>query len=209
MGVDVDEARRDQLAFGVDLFGALGRDATDLDNAAAADCDIGLVELTAEAVGDRAATDDEIDIACHHAFSLFCLFCSSRCYRRGFTKVESRCSGDMNFRPNICSSKCSRRERRQVPTASVTHFLMKLVLAAPFSFWSLALPSHVLAASLWHFFMKLVIAAPASFLSDAMLLQVSSAKADVAKQAITSAKKVVFMSDFPWLSRPGYPARRT
>ena len=34
MGVEVDKARRDQLAAGVDLFGAFARDAADFDNAA-------------------------------------------------------------------------------------------------------------------------------------------------------------------------------
>ena len=43
-------------------------------------------------------------------------------------------------------------------------------------FFSAADASQVFAASVWHFFMKLVMAAPASFLSVAWLLQVSAAK---------------------------------
>src|SRR5436190_22766951 len=55
--------------------------------------------------------------------------------------------------------------------ASAMHFLVKLVLAAPASFFSAALASHaaiVLGASVSHFLTKLVLAAPASFLSVAL-----------------------------------------
>ena len=71
----------------------------------------------------------------------------------------------------------SKRSTAQPPTASPTHFLVKLVLAAPASFLVAAVASQVAAASFWHLVMKLVIAAPASFLSVARLLQVSSARA--------------------------------
>src|SRR6516225_7196480 len=60
----------------------------------------------------------------------------------------------------------------QAPTASVTHFFVKLVFAAPASFLSFACPSHDFCASDWHFFMKLLSAAPASFLSSACPLHV-------------------------------------
>src|SRR6187455_309252 len=50
--------------------------------------------------------------------------------------------------------------------ASATHFFVKLVLAAPASFFSAALASQLAVASLSHFFMKLVLAAPASFFSS-------------------------------------------
>src|SRR5690242_974605 len=60
----------------------------------------------------------------------------------------------------------------QPPVASLTHFLVKLVFAAPASFLSAAALSHAAVASLWHFFMKLLSAAPASFLSVACALQV-------------------------------------
>src|SRR6187399_1297696 len=54
------------------------------------------------------------------------------------------------------------------------HFLVKLVLAAPASFFSAALASHaaiVLGASVSHFLTKLVLAAPASFFSAALASQ--------------------------------------
>ena len=51
----------------------------------------------------------------------------------------------------------------QAPVASFTHFLVKLVLAAPDNFLSAAWLSQTAAASDSHFFMKLVSAAPASF----------------------------------------------
>ena len=54
---------------------------------------------------------------------------------------------------------------------SVTHFVTKLVRAAPASFLSSAVRSQVAwtsgAESLMHFFVKLTFAAPASFLSAA------------------------------------------
>jgi hypothetical protein len=58
--------------------------------------------------------------------------------------------------------------------AGVAHFLVKLVFAAPASFWSAALVSQDALASFSHF-MKLVMAAPASFFSAAWLSQVASA----------------------------------
>ena len=61
---------------------------------------------------------------------------------------------------------------RYVPTASETHFLVKLLLAAPASFLSFADASHVVSASFSHFSVKLVSAAPASFFSAACALQV-------------------------------------
>jgi hypothetical protein len=48
----------------------------------------------------------------------------------------------------------------QVPTESLTHLLVKLVLAAPFSFLSAACVSHEVFMSLSHFVMKLDFAAP-------------------------------------------------
>src|SRR5262249_11877999 len=63
---------------------------------------------------------------------------------------------------------------RQAPTASVTHFLVKLALAAPASFLLAADVSHAFCASLSHFFRKLLSAAPASFFSVACALQVGA-----------------------------------
>src|SRR6185369_1179862 len=57
------------------------------------------------------------------------------------------------------------------PCASSTHFFVKLVLAAPASFFSAALASHAAVASLSHFFTKLFLAAPASFFSAAIAAQ--------------------------------------
>src|SRR5271170_6112741 len=54
-----------------------------------------------------------------------------------------------------------------VPVASVTHFLVKLVFAAPASFLSAAWVSQAASASFVHFVMKLVFAAPARFLAVA------------------------------------------
>ena len=51
--------------------------------------------------------------------------------------------------------------------ASDTHFLVKLVLAAPASFLSAACISQLVCASFVHFVMKLFIAAPASFFAAA------------------------------------------
>jgi hypothetical protein len=64
------------------------------------------------------------------------------------------------------------RSARQLPTASETHFLVKLALAAPASFFAAAEASQDFLASVSHFFMKLVLAAPASFFWLADTLQV-------------------------------------
>src|SRR5262245_39076844 len=61
---------------------------------------------------------------------------------------------------------------RYVPTASVTHFLTWLALAAPARFFDLASASQFFFASPSHFFKKLFMAAPTSFLSAACALQV-------------------------------------
>src|SRR5207253_7069136 len=49
-----------------------------------------------------------------------------------------------------------------------THFLVKLVFAAPASFFSAAWASQAAVASASHFFMKLVLAAPESFFALAV-----------------------------------------
>jgi len=54
----------------------------------------------------------------------------------------------------------------------VTHFFVKLVLAAPANFFSFAEVSQVAFASRSHLVMKLFWAAPASFFSSAWALQV-------------------------------------
>ena len=60
MGVDVDEARRDQLAARVDLLGALAVELADGGDLAVLDRDIGLDQRAAPAVGDGTIADDEI-----------------------------------------------------------------------------------------------------------------------------------------------------
>jgi hypothetical protein len=65
------------------------------------------------------------------------------------------------------AGRVSRLVNLQLPTASVTHFLVKLVFAAPLSFFAAAEVSQDFCASDWHFFMKLFSAAPASFFSVA------------------------------------------
>src|SRR5215210_7420102 len=82
-----------------------------------------------------------------------------------------------------------------VPTASETHFLVKLLLAAPASFLSLAEASHVASASFSHFLVKLVSAAPASFFSAACALQVVAVWADAADpaNAMSTAKTIILI----------------
>ena len=57
------------------------------------------------------------------------------------------------------------------PTASLTHFLMWLFLAAPASLRSAAEASHWAVASFSHFFRNEFLAAPASFFSAAAAVQ--------------------------------------
>src|ERR1043165_3852935 len=74
--------------------------------------------------------------------------------------------------------------------ASFSHLVVKLVFAAPLSFFSAACVSQ-------HFFTKLVFAAPASFLSPAWTAQVALwAKAPSAKRhnAATMAKVLISIS---------------
>src|SRR5690242_11613000 len=60
------------------------------------------------------------------------------------------------------------------------HFFVKLVLAAPASFFSAALASHAVLASPSHFLTKLFLAAPASFFSAAIAVQLPPAAMGVA-----------------------------
>src|SRR6185312_1440302 len=99
-----------------------------------------------------------------------------------------------------------------LPTLSVTHFLVKLVFAAPLSFLSVAWVSHAFWASVSHFFMKLVSAAPASFLSDACALHEGLmsggedgvlvwANAAPASATQSTARDIVFMFGPPGFER--------
>jgi hypothetical protein len=80
------------------------------------------------------------------------------------------------------------RKFAQAPVASDTHFLVKLVAAAPCSFCAAAW-------SLQHFLAKLVSAAPCKFLPSACILQLSCAAAALtSKQKATATIETVFMS---------------
>jgi hypothetical protein len=91
------------------------------------------------------------------------------------------------------TEKSKRHSVAYEPTASLTHFLMWLSLAAPASFLSAADLSQAVFASVSHFFMNEVIAAPASFLSVASTLQ-EAAKAVLATSESAAAKTIDFMS---------------
>src|SRR5262249_51615590 len=65
VGVNVDEARRHDAAFGVDLLGAGARDLADCRDASVPDGDIGLARLSPRAVDHRAVTDDEVILVGH------------------------------------------------------------------------------------------------------------------------------------------------
>lgn len=88
--------------------------------------------------------------------------------------------------------------RRQLPTASVTHFLVKLVLAAPASFFSVAEVLQDFLASLSHFFKKLVRAAPASFFSVAWPLQVGDCACAMAAMKHSKAARVNTLMVIPY-----------
>ena len=65
MGMDVDEARRDQFAPGVDLFLAFAQDLADLGDAAVRNSDIGFVQFAAIAIGNGSAADHEVRGGAH------------------------------------------------------------------------------------------------------------------------------------------------
>jgi hypothetical protein len=69
----------------------------------------------------------------------------------------------------------SPHDRVHDPTASAVHFVVKLFLAAPASFFSSADFVQAAPASFWHLLMKLFSAAPANFFSAACALQVGGA----------------------------------
>src|SRR4051794_2530001 len=123
--------------------------------------------------------------------------------RRGFGLAGGTSPGMRSSWSN-CSLKQQRiqRSRERVPPyAPISHFFMKLFLAAPAS----GLPSEPTAlgahASALHFFMNDVFAAPASALPSlptALLSQVSSARAEpAAKVARIAARKIRFIMCLP------------
>src|ERR1700676_1261734 len=79
----------------------------------------------------------------------------------------------------------------------ISHFFMKLVLAAPASGLPSALIALVVQVSAMHFFMNEVFAAPASGLPSlptALVSQVSCAKAAPPANAVTNAANINFLS---------------
>jgi signal transduction histidine kinase len=71
MGMDVDKARRDQLAARVDLFLALARDFADFEDASIRNRHISFVELAAATIGNGAAADHDVRGFGHGASSRF------------------------------------------------------------------------------------------------------------------------------------------
>ena len=69
VGVDVDEARRDQQALGVDLLGGAAGHLADGGDLAVLHGDVGLVQGSAGAVGQSAAAHDQIEFRRHVRFS--------------------------------------------------------------------------------------------------------------------------------------------
>jgi hypothetical protein len=65
MGVQVDKARRDQFAAGVDLFLAFAEHPANFHDAAVSDRDIRFEQVAAESVGDVAAADHKVWIVGH------------------------------------------------------------------------------------------------------------------------------------------------
>ena len=65
MGVDVDEAGGHQAAAGVDLLGAAAGQVANLGDSAVADADVGLAQFAAQAIGQRAAANDQIECLVH------------------------------------------------------------------------------------------------------------------------------------------------
>ncbi len=83
--------------------------------------------------------------------------------------------------------------RGHCPTASFTHFVVKLVCAAPWSFLSAAWVVQAAVASFWHLVRKLVGAAPASFFASALATQVSAEAAAAESDSRANAIASVFM----------------
>ena len=75
MGVDVDEAWRDELAARVDFLRASAGELANSGDPAVLHRDIGLDHRAAKAVGDRTVADHEIIFGCH-GISPVVWFCS-------------------------------------------------------------------------------------------------------------------------------------
>lgn len=120
----------------------------------------------------------------------------------GATSTTHRSGGEAGarsqtiwLRPPVQRWAAPASRTQEAPTASFTHFLVKLFLAAPASFFSAAAASQLAAASFSHFFMKLLLAAPASFFSAAFAAQVGpSAKAESANAERRVLTMIFFMA---------------
>jgi hypothetical protein len=94
------------------------------------------------------------------------------------------------------SETCSDTEKNQA--ASLLHFLMWLLRAAPLSFFSSADAAQAAEASFWHFLTKLFLAAPDSFCSLAWIEQDPwSAWAEAAKTHNAAAISKFFKAVSP------------
>src|SRR3546814_11859186 len=72
MGMDVDEARRHELAARIDLLGAAASHFADGDDDAAGDTHVALEGRVSSAVDDGAAADDEVQLARHASALSMC-----------------------------------------------------------------------------------------------------------------------------------------
>ena len=102
-------------------------------------------------------------------------------------------SGKRKRRALARRSHFNRWHRIRLPTASLTHFFICASLAAPDNFFAVESFSQVAFASVSHLVMKLVIAAPASFLVPASTLH-DAAKALLATSEKAAARIIDFMA---------------
>ncbi|MNE79795.1 hypothetical protein D3C80_1763150 [compost metagenome] len=65
VGVDIDEAGRDQMAAGIDFLHAMAGDLPHLDDAPVPDRHVGAIGLATQPVGDLATTDHQIELRTH------------------------------------------------------------------------------------------------------------------------------------------------
>jgi len=80
VGVDIDKARRDELALGIDLFATAADNLADCGDLAVLHRDVGGDERPAHAVGDASIADDEIEFGCHGVLLFLSLFfCANGC----------------------------------------------------------------------------------------------------------------------------------
>ena len=98
MSVDVDKARRDQLAPGVDLVLALARNLADLGDTAVLDGDVCLEQIAALSVSDRAAANHKVWIGSHGVSFLLVV---RRIFQRRPTSSAIASSAGGRTRPRV------------------------------------------------------------------------------------------------------------